>query len=60
MIKEARIALGGAVPHTQRAANTEKALLNQPWTAETLRAGQERLSKDVKIASPSSGDVQGL
>lgn len=45
------------MPHTQRAAHAEKALLNESWTADTLRAGMESLSKDVKAASPSSGDV---
>ncbi|KAK9802035.1 hypothetical protein WJX73_004069 [Symbiochloris irregularis] len=53
-IKEARVALGGAVPHTQRAPQAEKALLNQPWTQDTLTTTLESLSKDVKAASPSS------
>ena len=40
-IERIRIGVGGAAATTLRAKNTEAALLNKPWTAETFEAAAE-------------------
>ena len=48
IVKEARIAFGGMAATPKRAAATEAALLGQPWTEATARAGMAALSQDYQ------------
>ena len=50
-IVDVRLAFGGMAATVKRAALTEAALLNQPWTEAHLQAAQAALSQDFKPLS---------
>lgn len=48
VIAEARLGWGGMAATAKRAAQTEAALIGQPWTEATLRRAQAALAQDFK------------
>ncbi|MEN9485938.1 MAG: xanthine dehydrogenase small subunit [Pseudomonadota bacterium] len=50
-VAEVRLAFGGMAAIVQRAAQTEAALLGQPWTEATLVAAQAALAQDFRPLS---------
>ncbi len=51
VVAAARIAFGGMAGIPKRASNVEAALVGQPWTEETVRAGMARFSDDFQPLS---------
>ncbi len=50
-VVDVRLAFGGMAATVKRAALTEAALLNQPWTEASLKAAQAALGQDFKPLS---------
>ncbi|MDJ1016797.1 MAG: xanthine dehydrogenase small subunit [Paracoccaceae bacterium] len=46
IVREARIAFGGMAGIPKRAAHVEAALVDQPWTEETVRSAMKEMGKD--------------
>jgi xanthine dehydrogenase small subunit len=57
MVGAVRLAFGGMAATVRRALQTEAALLEQPWTASTLKKAQQALAQDFKPITDLRGSA---